>query len=138
MNVFNELVKYQKYRVSVAVYDDMMVLTAEFPEKWVVNNEYDNILCKEDSKVKNKYYFISSMSSDDHYRELFKAFQSVVQENTEYEEKITLFKDYVERLNQLFEEKSLSELKTMEFKFKPSRKNKKKQVEEKEGNDDVV
>lgn len=100
-------------------------VNVKFPPKWVIDKK--EILDSFGVTVgidNGEYYFITDMSSG--FDIIFDAIDSIVSKMKVIEERNRLFKEKIEALRELFENKeiSLESLKTLEFKYKQPKKKK--------------
>lgn len=113
-------------------------VNVKFPPKWVIDKK--EILDSFGVTVgidNGEYYFITDMSSG--FDIIFDAIDSIVSKMKVIEERNRLFKEKIEALRELFENKeiSLESLKTLEFKYKQPKKKVQSSKKEEENNKEV-
>lgn len=113
-------------------------VNVKFPPKWVIDKK--EILDSFGVTVgidNGEHYFITDMSSG--FDIIFDAIDSIVSKMKVIEERNRLFKEKIEALRELFENKeiSLESLKTLEFKYKQPKKKVQSSKKEEENNKEV-
>lgn len=113
-------------------------VNVKFPPKWVIDKK--EILDNFGVTVgidNGEHYFITDMSSG--FDIIFDAIDSIVSKMKVIEERNRLFKEKIEALRELFENKeiSLESLKTLEFKYKQPKKKVQSSKKEAENNKEV-
>lgn len=119
----NEIKPYFK---SLESYNDALIVRVQFPSKWVVFPSDDGLIkpAPSDNAAHEFFYYgdVNKVSLED----IFDFIKNTIEINESMEIKAKMLVEKVNELKKLFEEKSLDEIKTLQFTFgkvqKPKRK----------------
>jgi len=117
MNYYNFITKTKKYLKSVRVIKDYVSFDMQFSDRWVIKEEH----FKKVEIVKNKSVdetivlsFVTPFS-EEKINEVEETIDSIIKFNIEKEEKENLFRNKVQELRSIFENKKLDDLKNLKF-----------------------
>lgn len=132
-----------EYDPSVEMTGGLNIVRVKFPDKWrVYSNDNETIKVAQSETTANEWFYYANAESVD-VDDIFDLIEHTVKFNKEMSLKIKLLNEKIDELKELFSDKDLDELKTLEFiTSKPKkRKNTKKKTEtkqEKELNNGLV
>ena len=128
---FQERVKsLHDFKPSIEFRDDAFILKIRFSKAWTVLKPEDPKLVAylEDENKPGLHWYASTIDNSDM---VFDLIEQTIEVNKEMEKKITLYKQKVKELQELFlSDTPYAKLTTLEFTFPPQKKNKKKVVKE--------
>ena len=116
MKLQDRLISLAEYGVGFNMHDGNVLVNITYKEGWsVIEPSDDTITFMSDDKRPNTYYYSAPLTTD--MSHIFEAIDETVNYNKELEEKVRLFQQRVEDMQELFAKRPLSELKTMKFVF---------------------
>lgn len=137
----------EDYRPDITYKDGAFILKIKFNERWQIIKPKDkDVACSPDGKVKDLYWYCSTIENSD---KLFDLIDETIAVNKEFEKKTALYKEKVKELQELFLSNiSYEKLKTVQFIFqdketkpkakkttnKASKEDKKEEVKVEQGN----
>ena len=138
----DRIVKITEYFKGLEICDGIVIVKIVYPNKWVIPS--DNLLDElfKVKVVKNKqgegYFYCCEIT--DGVTPTFDAIDFTIEFNRDLEEKSELLKTKVDELKQLFAEKSIEILRTIEFKYseKKTKNKKNKKTEDIITNEDKI
>lgn len=120
----DKLVELSEYAIGFNVYDGNFLVHITYHEGWAVIEPSDSsITFMRDKKDGNTYYYSAPLTTD--MSKIFSAIEETISYNKELEEKVVLFKEKVEEMQELFSRKSISELRKMRFDIPSSQRTEK-------------
>ena len=129
MKLRDRINKNIEYDPSVEMTGGLNIVRVEFPDKWrVYSNDNETIKVAQSETTANEWFYYANAES---------LIEHTVKFNKEMSLKIKLLNEKIDELKELFSDKDLEELKTLEFiTSKPKkRKNTKKKTETKQENE---
>lgn len=124
----NEIRPYFK---SLESYNDALIVRVQFPSKWAVFPSDDGLIkpAPSDNAAHEFFYYgdVNKVSLED----IFDFIKNTIEVNESMEIKAKMLVEKVNELKKLFEEKSLDEIKTLQFTFDKPKKNKRKYARKK-------
>ena len=133
MDLQEKLISLSKYNIGFKTYNDKFLVSITYKPEWSVIKPMDNdVQFMRDNDKKDSYYYIAPLDEKaEHLQGIFNTIDETITYNEELEKKVELLQKKIEEMQQLFTDKPLEELLTMEFTFKGEKK-KKKQTKKKE------
>ncbi len=137
-----EILSIQEYFRSVEYYGKGLVVKVAFPSKWTVYPSEDGkIKVASDDTAEGVYFYYVDLN-DASLEDVFALIKETVAMNLEALKKITLMREKIDELKEIFASKSIDELSTLQFTFggkkKPKRKYNRKKVKEEEAVEEVL
>ena len=128
VDINDRIEKLGKYFVSFNIADGVAYALVDLPKTWNVPMTLDYFKVKTAKKEDKGFYFFSEVSEG--IGNIFKAIDSVIELNKEYEEKKALLVEKANEMKELFAVEPLEKLRRLEFTFARQKKQKaKKKVE---------
>lgn len=134
MDLQKNILDLGDYFKEMNIVENIVYILVAFPNKWLISSTIKdnfnvNVTIKKDYAKDNKigYYFYTKF--DDNTDNLFDAIKYTIDFNLQAEEKIKLLLSKVEELKDIFDKEDINTLKTLQFKYKKKKINK-KQTEE--------
>jgi hypothetical protein len=128
---FQERVKaLQDFRPNIEFRDDAFILKIRFNKAWTVLEPEDpkKVAYSADENKPGLHWYVSTIENSDL---VFDLIEQTIEVNKEMEKKITLYKEKVKELQELFlSDIPYNKLTTLEFTFPPQKKAKKKVLKE--------
>lgn len=117
MTLQDRIITLSEYSLSFETYEGNFVVAIAYKPNWKVKEpENEKIKFYADKENKGVCYYEMPIGGD--IEEVFKCIDEVIEHNKEIEKKIELYKEYVEKLKNLFKTEKLSVLKTLKFDVK--------------------
>ena len=137
MNLQDKLVSLSDYNIGFRTYENNFIITIVYKDDWAIIEPSDkDVKFFKDENKQNTYYYITQIGGKkDGLQNIFNTIDETIMYNKELEEKVELLKEKINQLYDLFNAKSIDELKTLEFvtkKGKSNRQRKKPKEETKE------
>ena len=138
MKLEEKIASLSEYGLGFRTYEGNYIFFITYKEGWAVIQPSDEeIKFMRDDKNPNTYYYVTKIGDMARFQGIFDTIDETIMYNKEIEDKNVLFK---EELFQLFIDKPIDKLRTLEFFFPPQKKTNKKaskpkltkKVEEKE------
>lgn len=106
----------EDYRPDITYKDGAFILKIKYNERWQVIKPKDkDVACSPDDKVKDLYWYCSTIENSD---KLFDLIDETIAVNKEFEKKTVLYKEKVKELQELFlSDLSYEKLKMIQFVF---------------------
>lgn len=135
MDLQEKLIELSEYNVSFNVANGNFVIRIKYDENWtIIQPDGEDISFFRDDKDDTVYYYVASITVG--IDRLFYAIDETIDYNHELEEKIVLFKEKMNELQELFTSEPIDVLSTLEFKVKKRKDKQKKEktVQEEKAN----
>lgn len=132
MNIKERIEKLGMYfhSMNVASENNIIYVCVQFPKGWGCSEltEYNYKVKAVDDEIPGYFYFFADMEIG--FDKVFDAIEYNIQFNEEAQAKVSLLKEKIEELKNIFETEDINVLKTLEFKLKKKivKKNKNKEV----------
>jgi len=133
----------RQYFRGIDVYNDALMVKVALPRNWRYYSSADDRIKVAPSEDGSDIVFFYADSNNTSYDEIFDFVEQTIKENEEITLKLTLLKEKVEELKDIFSNTPYEKLKTLSFIFedkkeeKPKRKyTKKKKVEKTDNNEE--
>ena len=124
------------YFRGVEVYNNALIVKVVFPSNWKYFNSEDDRIKAVPSEDESGLVFYYADSSNTTYDDLFDLIEETIRTNNEITLKLTLLKQKVEELREIFSSHPYEELEMLEFTFakkeKPKKRGPKPKVKKKE------
>lgn len=106
----------EDYRPDITYKDGAFILKIKYNERWQIIKPKDkDVACSPDDKVKDLYWYCSTIENSD---KLFDLIDETIAVNKEFEKKTVLYKEKVKELQELFlSDLSYEKLKMIQFVF---------------------
>lgn len=128
MKLEEKIASLSEYGLGFRTYENNYIIFITYKEDWAVIQPSDeDIKFMKDDKNPNTYYYVTKIGDMSKFQGIFDTIDETIMYNKEIEDKNTLFKQKTEELFQLFLDKPISELRTLEFTFPRQKKTSKKQ-----------
>lgn len=124
MNLQDKLISLSDYKIGFTMYDEKFLISITYKDTWsVIMPEDKEITFMKDEKHDNIFYYTTPLNGDpQHLQHIFDTIDETIAYNKELEDKVVLFNEKIEEMQDLFAKKSIDELRTMEFTFKTSKR----------------
>lgn len=132
MNIKERIEKLGMYfhSMNVASENNIIYVRVQFPKGWGCSEltEYNYKVKAVDDEIPGYFYFFADMEIG--FDKVFDAIEYNIQFNEEAQAKVSLLREKIEELKNIFETEDINVLKTLEFKLKKKivKKNKNKEV----------
>lgn len=132
MNIKERIEKLGMYfhSMNVASENNIIYVCVQFPKGWGCSEltEYNYKVKAVDDEIPGYFYFFADMEIG--FDKVFDAIEYNIQFNEEAQAKVSLLREKIEELKNIFETEDINVLKTLEFKLKKKivKKNKNKEV----------
>ena len=132
MNIKERIEKLGMYfhSMNVASENNIIYVCVQFPKGWGCSEltEYNYKVKAVDDEIPGYFYFFADMEIG--FDKVFDAIEYNIQFNEEAQAKVSLLREKIEELKNIFEAEDINVLKTLEFKLKKKivKKNKNKEV----------
>ena len=129
MNINDRIKNISEYFVSmnVAAENGIIYVLVNFPQRWACSEltEYNFNVTAVRAETPTSFYFFTSMENG--FDKVFDAIEYNINFNKEAQIKVSLLKEKIDELKDIFENEDIETLKTLEFKYKKKKiKNTKK------------
>jgi len=124
MTLYNELLSFFPYLVSIRKLENYVSFDVVFPKSWGLPKKYvdENSVVENQSEDPNtKFFSFISQFDQDSLHKVKNSIENVIKYNLEREEKQKLFQDKVNELKNLFEGQSLENLKSLVFELEKNK-----------------
>lgn len=126
MDLQDKIVSLSEYKLSFQTSNDNFIISIIYKDKWaVIEPANKDIGFFKDDKTPNKYYYVAKLSDSEGLQCIFDTINETIIYNKELEAKISLIKEKCDELYQIFMDKPLEELQTLQFVTKPQPRKKK-------------
>lgn len=123
MDLQDKIISLAGYGIGFNVYDGNFLVNITYNKNWaVIKPEDKNVKFMRDKDNTDVYYYSVPVDKKDSLQNAFDTIEETIRYNKELEAKVALFKLKLVDLQQVFAEKSLEELQSMEFSFKKKTK----------------
>lgn len=117
MNLQKKLIQLSEYKCSFKYVDSYFLVSVTYPETWsIIPSEDRSIEVAEENGVT---FYAAPIETD--IELAFTLIDDTIAYNLDVEKKMNLLKYNINKLQELFGEKDLAELETIEFVFKPQK-----------------
>lgn len=117
MNLQKKLIQLSEYKCSFKYVDSYFLVSVTYPESWsIIPSEDRSIEVAEEGGVT---FYAAPIETD--IEIAFELIDATISYNLDVEKKMSLLKYNIGKLQELFAEKDLEELETIEFIFKPKK-----------------
>lgn len=118
MNLQDKLISLSEYNIGFRINDKSVYVNITYKDKWqVISPEDENVKLMK-GKDENTFFYTTDINSDKNcLQNIFDTIDETIRYNKEVEATVQLFKEKMEELEKVFEEKSYEELKTLTFTF---------------------
>ena len=132
MDLQERLIELSEYGANLNVANGNFVIKIKYDSKWsIIQPDGDEIAFYRDENDSSVYYYVAPVSIS--IDKIFAAIDETIDYNKELEQKVVLFKQKMEELQDIFAKESLEVLNTLEFKVKKKKvANNKKEKQTKE------
>lgn len=124
MNLQDKLISLSDYNIGFTMYDEKFLISITYKDTWsVIKPEDEEITFMKDEKHNNIFYYTTPLNGDpQHLQHIFDTIDETIAYNKELEDKIVLFNQKIEEMQDIFSKKTIEELRTMEFTFKSTKR----------------
>lgn len=117
MNLQKKLIQLSEYKCSFKYVEQYFLVTMTYPTNWsIIPSEDKSIEVAEENGVT---FYAAPIETD--IEKAFNLIDDTISYNLDVEKKVALLKYNIGKLQELFSEKDLDELETIEFVFKPKK-----------------
>ena len=114
MRLQDRLIELAEYGIGFNMHDGNFLVNITYKDGWsVIKPSDESISFMHDSKRTNTYYYSAPITTD--IAHIFEAIDETITYNKEMEEKVQLFKERVEELQELFAKLPLSMVRKLTF-----------------------
>lgn len=121
----DRITNISEYFRSIQMEGDLFIIHVKYKNGWTAfNSSDDKIKVVKDQTEKNAWYYYANMSQVD-IDWIFNLIDETIEFNENIIKKVTLLKQKVSELKEIFDKEPLSKLETLEFTFTEPKKRKK-------------
>lgn len=114
MKLQERLIELAEYGIGFNMYDGSYLVNITYKDGWsVIKPSDDTITFMSDKEKANTYYYSAPITTD--MENVFTAIYETISYNKEMEQKLVLFKERIEELQEIFASEPLSRLKALSF-----------------------
>jgi hypothetical protein len=140
MNIKERIERLGMYfhSMNVAAENNIIYVRVQFPKGWGCSEltEYNFNVKAVTDEVPGYFYFFGNMEIG--FDKIFDAIEFNIQFNEEAQAKVTLLREKIEELKQIFENEDINVLKTLEFKYKKKKVKKVKDKNREEQTEEII